>query len=81
MADGPAGGQELQVYAPVINENVYTNLWTGPYYGFRRVLETFALTESPRRLKPIDVYYHFYSGAKVAGQQAWAEVYDFVERG
>lgn len=74
-------GQELQVYAPVINENVYTNLWTGPYYGFRRVLETFALTESPRRLKPIDVYYHFYSGSKVAGQQALAEVYDFVERG
>lgn len=74
-------GQELQVYAPVINENVYTNLWTGPFYGFRRVLETFALTESPRRLKPIDVYYHFYSGSKVAGQQALAEVYRFVETG
>lgn len=74
-------GRELQVYAPVINENVYTNLWTGPYYGYRRVLETFGLTGAPRRLKPIDVYYHFYSGSKVAGQVALEEVYRFVEQG
>ena len=43
-------GSELQIYAPIMNENVYTNLWRGPFYGFRRVIETFKMTDRPRRL-------------------------------
>jgi polysaccharide biosynthesis protein PelA len=69
---------ELQVYAPIMNENVYTNLWHGPFYGFRRVIETFELTDQPRRLKPIDVYYHFYSGEKTASLRALQTVYDWT---
>ena len=71
-------GSELQLYAPVMNENVYTNLWQGPYYGFRHVIETFKLTDHPRRLKPIDIYYHFYSGEKTASLRALKEVYDWT---
>ncbi len=70
----------LQVYAPVMNENVYTNNWTGPYFGFRRVIETFELTDRPRRLKPIDIYYHFYSGTKPAALRALDQVYDWAEQ-
>lgn len=69
---------ELQVYAPIMNENVYTNLWQGPFYGFRRVIETFTLTDQPRRLKPIDIYYHFYSGEKAASLRALQTVYDWT---
>ena len=71
-------GSELQVYAPIMNENVYTNLWQGPFYGFRRVIETFELTDRPRRLKPIDIYYHFFSGAKTASLRALDEVYTWT---
>lgn len=71
-------GDYLQVYAPQINENVYTNQMTGPLWGYRRVIETFELTERPRRLKPIDVYYHFYSGSWPASLNALHEVYDYV---
>ncbi len=71
-------GRELQLYAPIMNENVYTNLWRGPYYGFRHVIETFELTDRPRRLKPIDIYYHFYSGEKTASLRALKEVYDWT---
>jgi hypothetical protein len=71
-------GNDLQVYAPIMNENVYTNLWQGPFYGFRRVIETFELTDRPRRLKPIGIYYHFYSGAKSASLQALQTVYDWT---
>ena len=70
-------GQRIQVYAPTMNENIYTNNWTKPFYGFRRVIETFKLTESPRRLKPIDIYYHFYSGSKFASLAALQHVYDW----
>lgn len=68
-------GGWFQVYAPNQNENVYTNLWTGPFYGFERVIQTYEMTDSPRRLKPIDVYYHFYSGTKKASLGALDKVY------
>ncbi len=52
------------------NENIYTNEWHGPYYGYKFVLETMKNTESPVRIKPIDVYFHFYSGEKWAALNA-----------
>lgn len=71
-------GDELQVLAPNQNENVYTNDWTGPFYGFERVIETFELTERPRRLKPINLYYHTYSASKAASIAALHKVYRHV---
>ena len=72
---GISKGGYRQIYAPVSNENLYTNLWTGPFYGYRRVLETFQMTENPRRLKPIGIYYHSYSASKKASIEALHEVY------
>ena len=71
-------GRAYQVFAPNQNENEYTNLWTGPFYGFERVIETFELTEKPRRLKPINIYYHFYSGTKKASLRTLKKVYDWA---
>ena len=68
----------LQYYAPIINENVYTNLWKGPYYGFRDLIETFELTDSPRRLRGLHLYYHFYSGTKQASIKAMNDIYAFM---
>lgn len=68
----------FQVFAPNQNENVYTNDWTGPFYGYRRVIETFQLTDLPRRLKPINIYYHVYSLTKEASKRALDEVYTWA---
>lgn len=70
-------GGYLQIFAPIQNENMYTGLWTGPFYGFKRVIETFQMTDKPRRLKPIDIYYHFYSATKVSALKALDAVYDW----
>lgn len=70
-------GKYFQVYAPIQNENIYTDLWTGPFYGFKRVIETLKLTDKPVRYKPIDIYYHFYSATKVASLSALKAVYDW----
>ncbi|MDX8389573.1 MAG: bifunctional glycoside hydrolase 114/ polysaccharide deacetylase family protein [Mariprofundaceae bacterium] len=70
-------GKQMQIYAPVMNENLYTHNWTKPLYGFGRVIETFKFTEYPRRLKPIDIYYHFYSGSEFASLSALQRVYDW----
>ncbi|HET8802777.1 MAG TPA: endo alpha-1,4 polygalactosaminidase [Marinobacter sp.] len=71
-------GDELQVYAPVMNENVYTNLWTGPFYGFRNVIDSFRILEEKDRLKPVGIYYHFYSGTKPESLSALEEVYRYA---
>lgn len=79
LASVPSLGRPVaagfQVYAPALNEMLYTDLWQGPYYGFRRVIEGFRLTDAPRRLKPISIYYHFYSGTKPAALETLREVY------
>jgi peptidoglycan/xylan/chitin deacetylase (PgdA/CDA1 family) len=77
-AVGPLGfraGGFLQVYAPITNENIYTNLWRGPFYGYERVIDTLEMTESPRRLKPVDIYYHTYSTSKQASLKALHKVF------
>lgn len=77
-AQGVRKGDEYQVFAPNQNENVYTKNWTGPFYGFERVIETYKLTGAPYRLKPVDVYYHVYSASKPASIMALHKVYDWV---
>jgi hypothetical protein len=68
-------GGVLQVYAPIANENRYTNLWHGPFYGYRSVIDTLRMTDAPRRLKPIDLYFHVYSATKQASLAALDDVY------
>ncbi|WP_413890147.1 bifunctional glycoside hydrolase 114/ polysaccharide deacetylase family protein [Candidatus Aalborgicola defluviihabitans] len=68
----------LQVYAPITNENIYTNLWRGPFYGFERAIETFDMTDKPRRIKPVGIYYHVYSASKQAGLKALHKVYGWA---
>ncbi|WP_454061632.1 bifunctional glycoside hydrolase 114/ polysaccharide deacetylase family protein [Candidatus Nitrospira salsa] len=77
-AFGIQKGKHYQIYAPNQNENIYTNEWTGPYYGFERVIETFQLTDRPRRLKPINIYYHTYSASKKASLTALHRVYSWA---
>ena len=71
-------GEYLQIYTGAQNENVYTNDWLGPFWGFKKVIQTFKLTNKPRRLKPIDIYYHFYSASKTASLRALDEVYKWA---
>lgn len=73
-------GDWVQVYAPMQNENVYTNLWRGPVYGFTNLLQTIELTDSPRRLKPVNLYYHTYLYSKPAGIASARLLYDWLER-
>lgn len=71
-------GPYFQVFATTANEANYTNNWTGPFYGFTDVIEAFQLTEKPRRTKPIDIYYHFYSASKLSSLKALKRVYDWA---
>ncbi len=71
-------GNELQVFAANQNEFMYANGFAGPNFGgFGNVIETFDLTEKPRRLKPVNVYYHFYSATYLSSQRALEHIHDW----
>ncbi|MGD9642144.1 MAG: endo alpha-1,4 polygalactosaminidase [Elusimicrobiales bacterium] len=69
---------ELQIFSPIQNENVFTEGWKHPFYRFMQVMETIKLTGEPRRLKPINVYFHFFSGSKQSSVNALRKVYNWV---
>ena len=71
-------GDYYQIFTGAQNENVYTNDWLGPFWGFKRVIQTFKLTNAPRRLKPIDIYFHIYSGSKRASLNALHTVFKWA---
>ena len=71
-------GEYVQVFTGAQNENVFTNDWLGPFWGFKRVVQTFELTNEPRRFKPIDIYYHLYSGSKQASLEALKYVFNWA---
>lgn len=62
--------QQKQIYASNSNENTYTELWHNYFYAFATLPHTFYNTETPVRLKPMNLYYHMYSGQKLSSLNA-----------
>ena len=71
-------GAEHQVYSSNSNENTYTDLWTDRFFGFKYLERTLRNTESPRRIKPHNVYFHMYSGEKLPSLAAVVEHYRYA---
>lgn len=77
-------GDELQVHCAHQNENLYRFRWQGGatpdtvfWGGFVGVIDSFNNTELPRRLKAVNIYYHWYSGDNLASFNALKKVYDW----
>ncbi len=81
---GIARGAHYQVYASNSNENTYTDNWRSAFFAFRFLTETLERTETPRRVRAANVYYHMYSGERLAALQAvlrnlaWARGHELV---
>ncbi len=63
-------GEGRQIYASNSNENTYTDLWSDRYFGFLHLVRTLRNTDRPWRLKPLNIYYHMYSGEKLSSLNA-----------
>lgn len=74
---GRTFGGQVQIFAANSNENTYTDLWSARYFGFQDLILTLRNTESPRRLKAINVYYHMYSAERPAALQALLKNLEF----
>ena len=76
----PAGikkGKYYQVYDAEQDEYIYTYGFTKNFWGYKNVIQTFKLTNKPRRLEPIDIYFHFYTTSKLAALNALKYVLDW----
>lgn len=77
---GKRSGKYMQVSASHANENVYTDLWQGRFFGFRYLVSSLQNTEKPIRVKPVNIYYHMYSGEKQASLKALTDVMTYASR-
>ncbi len=68
-------GPYFQVYSPIANEDQYTHGWQAPYCGYAKAIQSMKMTDRPRRLTAMEIYYHFYSGARVCGLKNLLQVY------
>ena len=67
-----------EIFEPIGDENLYTGWWREPFWGYEKVIETFKLTEKPRRLKPIHINYHYYLATKKASLKSLKKVYEYA---
>lgn len=63
-------GGIIQLYNASNAENNYTSNWKDHFYGYQYLPATLKNTESPRRLKPLQLYFHSYSGEFETSVQA-----------
>ncbi len=55
-------GDYFQIYGQIANEEIFTDLWKNKA-GYVKAIQTMKLTDDKYRLKPIDVYFHYYIGS------------------
>jgi hypothetical protein len=73
-------GAYFQVFSPIANEDEYTRLWSAPYCGFIQSIQTMKMTDRPRRLTAMEIYYHYYSGTRACALSQLVQVYRWAER-
>jgi hypothetical protein len=69
-----------QIYTAASNENIYTNGWQKPFMGFDKVVDTWNNSESPIRVKPMNLYYHSYSAERGTGLIAVKRNLDYARK-
>ena len=78
---------ELQIASANENENIYRDRWAvsgdteSPFFGgFLLAQDGFERMEAPRRLKPVNIYFHFYSGDNLASLNALTRLFEWASR-
>jgi polysaccharide biosynthesis protein PelA len=72
-------GPYYQIYTSNANDNLYIEEGNPASNGsFQTMITTFKRSETPMRVAPINIYYHFFSGSTIAGTQALINLYDWA---
>lgn len=71
-------GAYLQYYTSGPNDFILTEEWTPPYHRWANLIQTLERTGEPRRLYPMNVYYHFYISQKPSAMAAMRNILNWV---
>lgn len=71
---------ETQFHVSAAGDFYFTKSWTADYDGMKNLPDYFNRTESPRRLRCLNVYYHFYLAERQLGIDGLHVAYDDVLR-
>lgn len=73
-------GKQTQYFTSGPNDYILTEEWHPPYHRWANLIQTMQRTGYPRRIYPMNVYYHFYVVEKPAALKAMRDVLSWVER-
>ncbi len=73
-------GPYFQVYSPIADEEQFTHGWQPPYCGYSQVIQTMRMTDRPRRLTAMELYYHYFSGERPCALRELVQVYRWAEK-
>lgn len=73
-------GPYFQVYSPIADEEQFTHGWQPPYCGYGQVIQTMQMTDRPRRLTAMEIYYHYFSGERACALEELERVYRWAEK-
>jgi hypothetical protein len=71
-------GKHKQYFTSGPNDFILTEEWLEPYHRWANVIDTARRTDTPRRIYPINVYYHFYVVEKPAALAAMHDINKWV---
>ena len=72
-------GRHTQFHSSHANDNLYIKNGDALTNGsFQNMITTFEMSEKPRRVTAMNIYYHFFSGANKAAVQSLIALYDYV---
>ena len=72
-------GNRYQYHTCAAGDFYYTSSWTRDYDGMKRLPEFFKYTEEPRRLRAMNLYYHFYLAERELGIQGLRSAMEYVK--
>lgn len=75
----PAGTYR-QPYNAAASEFLFTDGWTERHQAFRNVIKTWKNTDQNRLLKPVHLYYHFFTGDRQAGISTLHTLYRYLRK-
>jgi polysaccharide biosynthesis protein PelA len=73
-------GGAFQFFTSAANDYILTDDWNPPYYRFQNVVQTFERSGAPRRVVPVDVYFHYYIARNLAGLTGLERVLSWASR-
>lgn len=74
---GLSSGPYFQVFAPINNDKESIGD-TNVFYALISIMDALKFTDAPRRLKPLNIYLHFYEVTQKGGVKALKELYDWA---